>query len=192
VIVAAIAIGIATGVPPIKTEGKAVWRPAVPGDSVPRSITEAEREGSEYPRSDKPAAFPTFPNYPVRVGTADRRCVVVGNAEAARSGDFVAVSFRGYVEEWRLGRTGSKMVWAAGHRAPIGERLKLTITASRVDTLADAYVYVSEARTYRWPAAMLIRHGWAGGEFVPLPSAGRWLLVARVGKDWGCFVLDLS
>ena len=188
-----LAVGIATGVPPHATTGVEVWRPAVGSDSVPRSIEEAERLGSRHPRSTDPVAFQKRWLNRAAVATEDRTCVVVDSANSARSGEIIGANFRAYIEWWSRGAP-PKLAWGAGHRPAISEPVQLILTASRLDEPAPSHVLVGEVTTYQWSAvalARLLRMQWFEAAVIDPPMPGRWLLVARVGVNWGCFVLDL-
>ena len=186
----AIALGIATGVPPITRRGTGVWREAVPGDSVPRSITEAELQGSRSPRSPELGEFAQRWLDKVTAGTSDRRCVVVGDANSARSGDLIGTPFRFYAEYWRRGAP-PKLLFVAAHRPRIGAPTQLIIKVSRIDALAESYVFIGPVHTSRWSAELMRIEWGTAAPIVDPPSSGRWLLVASLGIDWGCFVLDL-
>jgi hypothetical protein len=190
----AIALGIATGVPPITHRGTAVWRQALPADSVPQSIAEAELQGSRHPRSPEPGVFGQWWLDKATVGTSDRRCVVVGDANGARSGEMVGTPFQLYADYWSRG-AAPKLSFATAHRPPIGEPMHLIVKVARVDAPAASYVFIGRASTVRWSAVViskLMRIQWgAAATAIDPPSPGRWLLVASLGTDWGCFVLDL-
>lgn len=188
-----IALGIVTGVPPVKSQEVDVWRQAAAADSVPRSIAEAEAQGGRHPRSARPAEFRPRAAESVSVGTAERRCVIVGDANVARSGDLIASPFRLYRDYWRQGAP-PKVSWVAGHRPPLGEPVQLLIEATRLDEPAASYVFLGDVDTFRWSAiAMmeLMRIPWGTAAVFDIPTPGRWLLVATVAENWGCFVLDL-
>ena len=189
-----IALGIMTGAPLIVNRGTAVWREAVPGDSVPRSIAEAELQGSRSPRLPEPGEFVQRRLDMATVGTSDRRCVIVGDANGARSGEMIGTPFRLWTEWWRRGPP-PKLSFATAHRPPIDDPVQLIIKAHRIDEPAASYVFIGAVRVYRWPTvatAKLMQIQWStAATKIDPPSSGRWLLVATLGADWGCFVLDL-
>lgn len=167
-----------------------MWRHALPSDSVPLSVAEAESSGRRFPRSAGPVEFSALMQSKVVVGTSARRCVAVGKANAAQSGDFIVVSLRHFADEWRRGIL-AKTTWVTAHRARIGRPMRLTVRASRLDPPDVSYIFVGAETTYSWAATLLMRFGWSRGAFIPLPTAGKWLLVATVAQDWGCFVQEL-
>jgi hypothetical protein len=191
-----IALAIATGVPPVTTRGTDVWRQALLADSVPQSIAEAELQGGRSPHSSEPGVFGQWWLDMATVGTADRRCVVVGNANGARSGDLIGSPFRLYAsaDYWRPGGA-PKLSFAAAHRPPIGEPMQLIIKAVQVDATAESFVFIGRTYTVRWSGLLMWRltgsQWWTAATGVTPPSSGRWLLVTTLGADWGCFVLDL-
>ena len=195
VVYGGIALAVATGVPPIKVRGTDIWRQAVPADSVPQSIAEAELQGSRHPRSPEPAVLGQWWLDRATVGTADRQCVVVGDAIAARSGDLIGNPFRLYAGADYSRRGGApKLSFAAAHEPPIGETMQLIIRAVRTDAPAESFVFIGRPYTVRWSGLLLWRltrsQWWVPAGITPT-SSGRWLLVTSLGTDWGCFVLDL-
>ena len=188
-----LALAAATGIPPLEKAGTDVWRPAVDSDSVPSSIAEAELQGNNYPRSSRPASFEQRWLDGTGVATAERRCVTVGEANSARSGEIIGANFRAYADFWRRGAP-PKLAWGGGHPPAIGEPVQLIIKAARLDAPAPSHVLVGEVETFRWPMilmAKLLPIQWFHAAVIDPPSPGRWLLVAHMGVDWGCFVLDL-
>jgi hypothetical protein len=150
---------------------------ATPALSFPRSIAEAE-EGVRHPRESPPARPSDLFTMPL--GTEDRRCIAVEGSEyrGIRSGDFVAGPFNIYPEQWR--QVGEGKVWWQPLHVPYPAP-QLTVRATLLD---NPSVTRAERHTERTPG------------FYPsslkLPSAGRWLLIATAGPDWGCFLLTVT
>ncbi|HTR78278.1 MAG TPA: hypothetical protein VMH39_09215, partial [Gemmatimonadaceae bacterium] len=118
------------------------------------------------------------------VGTSDRRCVEVGAADIARSGDMFAGNF---VPAARTPRTREAKFWLQPtHRPQPGVPITFVLRATRLDTVSAGWVRESEPFGLHVapPAAVADPIGlW-------LPSAGVWMLIATAGEDWGCFVVN--
>jgi len=150
---------------------------------TPTPIQSTPYDAEEDARSH-PSAPP--PEQPVQhfldrnPGTEQRKCVDVERHEIVRSGEFVAGDFRRYIDQWRpnMPSNEGKIWWVPLHQDKMGG-LKV-----RAFSLDDSTVN----RMYYFPMAASSREGrqfYPSG--IPLPTAGRWRLVATSGPDWGCF-----
>jgi hypothetical protein len=163
---------------------KTLGRPAIPTDSVPTSIQEAEARGERSPRVERNNVDTLSQDVG---GTNQRRCVDVNGINIVRSGDFIAGPFASYSEEWRGGY--GKIWWKPSF---VGEpHATLSVTAARLDTIAVGRVFEQSDLAYptdEWRKRV-------GAQFYPsgfrVPSTGRWLLVASAGGNWGCFILTV-
>jgi hypothetical protein len=169
--------------------------------TLPRSIAEAEAEARAHAQAAPPSNPPT--PFKSALGTPERTCVEAeryqvpagelsasaplpsaGTSAGAglRSGEFVAGSFAAYIEEWRRDPGFGKLWWFPLHTR---EMPGLTIRAILLDDPAVTRVFNAPFTAFN-----------ATGTFYPssvmLPVAGRWMLIATSGPDWGCFVLQLT
>ncbi|MCC6237430.1 MAG: hypothetical protein IT299_07635 [Dehalococcoidia bacterium] len=164
----------------------------VPGASRATSIVEAEQRGAEYPSLPPPHEIaPTFPrtsSLPWERWTEDRRCVPL--AGRARSGEFVVSA--GFSDAPLADRT-SKFGFTPLHQPAdlrwIDDPLRLELTY--LDDPRQTYDYVVIGSVY----GLDEQNGPTGAGFVATlvpPRAGRWLLTASSGPNWGCFLLDVA
>jgi len=159
--------------------GEDVGRPAVARDSVPRSAVEAEQRGRHMVTPSPSDALPLQAVFPVQAGSSARRCVSVGRAQYARSGDFVVGPFASYVDVWRRGYGKLAVVPVHGSsKSPA----TLAITASRLGAVRGARVFDAALQHGAWYFYPTNIH---------LPSRGRWLLVTATSQTWGCFIFTL-
>ena len=153
-----------------------IGRPATSDDSVALTITSAEARGSRH-SSGAPTDSISTASFRAEIGTGERRCVAVGSAQYARSGDFVVGPFADYPSVWRGGY--GKLAWQLFH-AHADAPLHLVLQATRLDADATPYVFDAER---------VFSNMYAGN--FHLPTAGRWMLVGISGSAWGCFVFDV-
>jgi hypothetical protein len=152
-------------------------------------IQAAQTEGAAYPHGDAASVQSGF-DAGADVGTPERRCVDTRHSKAALSGDFLAGPFddlfASFRTHWQQGHT--KVWWAPRYLADRTPRDLadggLLIRGTRLDG--------SGGTTYRYGG--LVRSIPSGIGFfnsgVWVPSAGRWMLVATYGSNWGCFVVE--
>jgi hypothetical protein len=177
---------VMTAAPLTQSEAQSLWlgRPAVPTDSLAQSIAEAEERGSRHPPAVTNNAGKGDVEFP---GSRERRCVNT-DADAMRSGDFVAGPFDWYNGAWRQ---GYGKIWWHPDEMP-SERPVLIVQAARLDEPAESRVY--EATFVSWPSgpneseATSIKFYPTG---IRLPTVGRWMMVVTAGNNWGCFVLTV-
>jgi hypothetical protein len=153
-------------------------RPALISDSVPRTAAEAEAQAKGHVRDT--------PNNPRRdwdspaQGTTERACVDTDKTSLAQSGDFIAGPFAAYNTNWHNGY--GKLVWQPAV-VSVAVPVTLTVRARRLDAQDQARVFEGFVPTHSrdGPTKFYITG-------VHLPTAGRWLLVATAGPNWGCFI----
>jgi len=161
-------------------------------------IAEAEEGGRVWPRSGTNAqaffGINRADHRPVP-GTSERRCVDTAGSDApgVRSGEIVAGNFGMYATLWKQGV--SKIWWQPQFLPDLDARgwpgpMTLRVSADRLDAIAPS---VSAVPSYSNWARGIVPSG-DGPFFFPsgvmLPDPGKWLLVARGGMNWGCFVLS--
>ena len=178
-------------IPPVRTVGQSMWRRSLESDSVPQSIAEAEAHGARHARSRDSAVFPPAVIARPYIGTGERRCVEVGVASVVRAGDVMASPLALYARDWHAGiRPPGKLSWFGGH-ARSGVPIQLIVRATPLDSAGSSYVWIGPERRLSWGFAKVLRHGWHDATTFDLPRSGRWLLVATLDQDWGCFVYSL-
>lgn len=155
------------------------WTPEVPIN--PRAV---EAEARAYPSAPPPKELPEGFRKKVP-GTSRRECVEVGDEVAVRSGEFVAGSFRTYVDFWKPNPKYGKLWWAPLHLGEYDPNPELTVRTVRLDK-------PSTARAYRFSDVGAIDNAIFYPSSIPLPTRGTWRLVATSGADWGCFDLTLK
>jgi hypothetical protein len=116
------------------------------------------------------------------LGTKDRKCVEVTDGDIVQSGDFIVGSFRFFASHWQLNRA-RKLWWMPRYLSTGQLRSPLLVQANGLDRPGGVTTYRREA---------LVRGN--GGLYFfntdfGLPEAGKWLLVATSGPNWGCFVV---
>jgi hypothetical protein len=155
-----------------------------PGSAIPpATIAAAEAEGATLPRLRVPpnVALPVAGG--VLYGTAiERRCVEGFGIGPVQSGEFIIGGELSGIPSVVPRRT-RKIWWAPVHPAP---SFRLVVRGQLLGSPGDTVRYVSSD----WARAIP-----SGVRFYPsgfvVPKAGRWLLVATSGPDWGCFILNV-
>ena len=179
-----LAIQIALGVLALTAAGLGAQssRIAVPADSVPLSIREAEEAGASFPSLIRRAPFPPeFADTSI-YGSAERRCVRVRDEAVARSGDFLIGPFttRGYA--WLF----KKLWWV-----PASHPGELRVVAVQLDGTAVPLVIhqpaVARARPPR-PDSSDAFHPTR----ISIRDAGEWMLLATSGTSWGCILVSVN
>ena len=172
-----------------------VLPPGMAGAASPsRTAAEAEQRGG--PRSGHPplmqSRFEEYlaaPSEPSPTWTVDRTCV---NATGrARSGEMV-VSYSFGVDGWSPHLEQSKFGFTPLHQPGdlrrIEEPLRLKLTY--VEDSRQTYDYLVVGNVYGLDEQNRPTGAAFVASLVP-PRAGRWLIVASSGVNWGCFVLDV-
>src|ERR1051325_11099445 len=170
------------------------------GNNETQLIAAAEAEGSMFPRRAAPVvlarAFVPTPSLDVssfeNKGSENRKCVVGYEMGPIRSGEFVIGGQLSGPRAMMHGRQG-KVWWAPLHHA--AEMPPLVVRGRNLENPSDTVRFTSS--NIAWPVT-------PGGPrvqesdreyFFPsgitIPTAGRWLLVATSGADWGCFILSV-
>lgn len=158
---------------------------AVPGQQAgivtADAVRQAEARGAVYDGGKKGPQQAGFDGQ-ADLGTRDRKCVEVGDGDVVQSGDIVAGSFKFFRSHWQL--NGARKLWWAPRYLPTGQaRSALSVQATPIDRPGGVTSYRREA---------MVRS--ASGQYFfntdfGLPEAGRWLIVATAGPNWGCFVV---
>jgi hypothetical protein len=158
-------------------------------------IAEALAVGEAHARSAAPAA-PRRPNFVADHGSAERRCVEVGDA-AARSGEFVllpgshplrsqpppAPPLRGNFS--LVPRSYLKYVPISGYARSLNNpelvvEFSFTGWIYRYTHTSD-YVHPPEPeRAYFTPIPLTF------------PTGGEWLIVVAHAENWGCFIVNVA
>jgi hypothetical protein len=191
----------------VVTSGGALFAQSNKADkSLPirESVADAEAEGAAYPHGAAPEHPPKgFAARPP--GTSERKCI---NGPATdlgfqpmmqiRSGDFIIGGQVGVGMPASAGRQ-SKIWWAPYHN-PETYGTTLLVRGAHLGVPGDTFRY--EQLHDAWPAPAFGRVQTTSDSerkrdsFFPsgitIPHAGRWLLVATAGDDWGCFILPAA
>jgi hypothetical protein len=167
----------------VATQRRADTPSALPDVSqiVLRDVAGAEGEGATYPHPRADQAQPGFFGGAGYTGTADRKCIETKDGLSVLAGDILAGPFRMFQTHWQQGRT---KIWWAPRYVPFAD---LIVRASRLDD-------PDQHTRFRFTdVASAIP---SGVRFFPsdawLPSAGRWMIVATAGSNWGCFVVNVQ
>jgi hypothetical protein len=151
---------------------------------VLRDVQAAEAEALTFPRGVASEEQPSFAAAPNLTGTADRRCVEVGDGWNVRSGDFVAGPMSEFQTHWQQGYT--KVWWSPRY-----------LTDTRPRDLGDDGLVVRETRLEPAGLNSEYRHGglvrnttafFNSGVWLPTP--GKWMMVATYKSNWGCFIVN--
>jgi hypothetical protein len=172
------------------TAGRAATIPAL---AMVRSVADAEAEGLAHG-----VGAPQLDSVRLRIlaeqadgaGSADRRCVDTSQAGSGslRAGDFVLGASVNKLTSARQ----NKIWWVALHE-PSERGTGLLLRATRLDRTAA----LSAADTLR---VTRLGYAYSGGisdqtffpSWIDFPAAGRWLIVATAGVDWGCVIVDVA
>ena len=160
--------------------------PVAAGADEARLVAQAESEGSKHGRLDPPGTLAA--NFLKEVaGTSDRKCVEGHEVGPVRSGEFVIGGQLGG-RKGAVAGTPAKIWWAPLHSSAAMPTLivRMRNLAAPADTVAFAsnrigFVKSSESGEYEYFFPSVIT----------FPRAGRWLLIAASGPDWGCFILGV-
>jgi hypothetical protein len=167
------------------------------------TVADAEAEGATYPHGAAPEHPPTgFASRPP--GATDRRCTngpatdVGFQPMQIRSGEFIIGGQVGAGFPASAGRQ-SKIWWAPYHN-PETYGTTLLVRGAHLGVPGDTFRF--EQPHDAWPAPAFGRLETTTASerkrdsFFPsgitIPHAGRWLLIATAGDDWGCFILPAA
>ena len=171
---------------------------------IRETVVAAEAEGAAYPHDvapdHPPKAFATRPP-----GTTERKCtngpptdLGIQSMMQVRSGDFIIGGQVGAGMPASAGRQ-SKIWWAPYHN-PETYGTTLVVRGAHLGVPGDTFRY--EQPHDAWPAPAFGRIDTTTtaerkrDSFFPsgitIPRAGKWLLIATAGDDWGCFILSTS
>lgn len=154
-------------------------------------IASAEADGATHPRAERSRPLPAEWDARSWWGSADRKCVEVRGRGPARSGEFIIGGELGTDPPIYAG-IAVKIWWAPLHNSRtmeplsvVGERLsspmQMRLTLETVAFPVQPGQRIAEAdREYFYPGDTVI------------PDAGRWLLVASSGDNWGCFIMNVG
>ena len=151
------------------------------GSGEAEIVAAAEAEGATYPHAQQ-----------VAVPEAARVCVVGSESGPATSGEFTIGGNLAGSASLRAGRAG-KIWWAPRHHA--ADMPPLLVRGRNLTTPTDSVRFTTA--NIAWPVvpgAAPVPPG-ERKHFFPsgptLPSAGRWLVIATSGSNWGCFILTV-
>jgi hypothetical protein len=161
-------------------------RAALPSDSVPMTIQLAEAEGTRFPVSTGPDSSQFTVRARRSTGTSEHKCVEASASMFVRSGDFTVAGFGAYGPSWHTG--WGKLNWFPDHPSPASPA-ELVVRAARLDESAPPWIFERRGGLAHAVGAMA-DFSYPSG-FI-LPTVGRWMLVARAGANWGCFIYQLS
>jgi hypothetical protein len=157
---------------------------------VRETIADAEAEGATFPHGP-PREHTSTIFARQSPGTVERKCVNGASTDMPwqpmqiRSGDFVIGGQVGAGVPLNVGRQSK--VWWVPYHDPFEFPSKLLVRGARLGAPGDTIRY--EQPDYAWPSP-----GVKTDSFFPsgitIPRAGRWLLIATAGDDWGCFILS--
>ncbi len=151
------------------------------GITTADAVRTAEVRGAVYDGGEKGPQQAGFDGQ-ADSGTRDRKCVEVGDGDVVQSGDIVAGSFKFFGNHWQL--NGARKLWWAPRYLPAGQaRSVLLVQSTSLDRPAGVSTYRRDAMV-RDAKGMYFYNTDFG-----LAAAGRWLIVATSGPNWGCFVV---
>lgn len=149
-------------------------------DSAASIVAATERAGAMYAAAAPgDSAQPGFPR-PYEIGSPARRCIDVGDARGARSGEYWMNDFLFQYGFWLNGDGGFRYQPMFLRDA---RRDSVVVSFSRLDRRVPTEGFViTGARNGGGPAGRWF------AENYKLPGSGLWLIVARGGPNWGCFI----
>jgi hypothetical protein len=153
------------------------------GTSEATIVAAAEADGAAYPRIQLSEVRQTSP----------RTCVVGHELGPAASGKFTIGGNLSGSASMQAGRQG-KIWWAPAHYA--ANMQPLVVRGRSLTTPSDTLRFTTSK--IAWPvtpgAAPMPpadrKYFFPSG--ITIPHAGRWLLIATSGRNWGCFVVTVT
>jgi len=179
-----VSIGIALLLLTLTAEGVGAQssRAAVPADSVPLSIREAEESGARFPSLIQRVPLPPqFTETSVH-GSPERRCVRVGNASVVRAGDFLIGPFATPIRPWSL----KKLWWV-----PASYPGELRVAAVPLDGSARPIVFMQPLVARARPP-LPDSSGAFHPSLISIHDRGEWMLLATSGTSWGCILVRVG
>lgn len=172
--IAVLAAVVAVGSLDAQTE-----RSALPGDSVPASILDAEEQGRRFVTLVARPVLPRAFNDPTVEGSSRRRCLRADEQPILRAGDFLIGPFNQQRHRWSY----KKLWWV-----PASEAGELRVVAVHLERAAPP-------RIIHQPDVAYPSGGDPTDTFHPsmigLSARGPWMLVATSGSSWGCVLVDV-
>lgn len=156
---------------------RAQARPIPHGASADAIVMAAEAEGRLYERVAE------------RGDSVPRSCVTGWDAGPARSGEFTIGGQISAFRPLRAGKTG-KIWWkplkAAADMPP------LVVRGRNLGNARDSVHYRTTAVAWPGSPGVIVppsRRSYFFPSGFAVPSAGRWLVIATSGTNWGCFIV---
>ena len=145
----------------------------------PRTVEAAEAEGAKYPKGTAgPDGTAWDKTHAEAAGAGERRCIDVEKHASVRSGEFVAGPFQEYIV---MAGTGKRKLWWAPRRHSAAMP-PLQLRATKLDA-PDVSV------DWTLPSIVHNQNGYFFNTLILFPENGKWLVVARSGDNWGCFLI---
>lgn len=157
-------------------------RMAVPADSVPLSIREAEEAGASFPSLIRRVPFPPEFTDTSIYGSAERRCVRVREEAVARAGDFLTGPFTTSGYGWL-----SKKLWWV----PASHPGELRVVAVHLDGTAVPLVFQQPAVARAAPPRPDSSDAFHPSR-ISIRDAGEWMVLATSGTSWGCILVSVN
>ena len=160
------------------------------GQSELEIVASAEREGAAFPvDSSRPARLKALFTDQSVPGNSSRRCVSASGFGPVRSGDFV---ISGRLSGPRNKYNEIKVAWGPMHH----QRQMLLLVRGRLVGTDETTSLESSVVAHGLPKPGTVVPEAEREYFFPsgikFASAGRWILVATQGADWGCFIFDIA
>jgi len=149
-------------------------------------VAQAESEGAKQSRLDPPATLGA--NFRTEVtGTSERKCVEGHEVGPVRSGEFVIGGQLGG-RKGAVAGTPAKIWWATLHSSSAMPTLivRMRNLAAPGDTVSIASNRIGFVKS-----SVTGENDYFFPNVITFPRAGRWLLVASSGSNWGCFILGV-
>ena len=162
----------------VTAQNSATTQPIPNGSNEAAIVAAAEAEGQHYPDGGKLKA---------------RQCVISHETGPSISGEFTIGGNLGGSQSLHAGRIG-KIWWSPLTKS---ERMPPLVVRGRdLSTLTDTVRFTSPTISFPvGPVAAAAPPPSQRQYFFPsgfsVPRAGRWLVIATSGKNWGCFILTV-
>jgi hypothetical protein len=158
---------------------------ALPAQAQRLPVPQGVRDASIVARAEAEGA--SF--YAKRGRQVAPRCIEGHEIGPAESGDFTIGGTLGGSRALRAGHTG-KIWWRPAHAS--AKMPPLEVRGRNLSTLRDTMHFTTA--TVAWPGgpnqvALKERREYFFPSGFSVPTAGRWLVVATSGDNWGCFIV---